>query len=406
MKRTSYQNGSVVRRKRIKGPDVWDLRYTEDNVQRAKRIGTVEKYRTKAAAQKEAGKLLQEINDRLAGVKVSGLCDRYAKEGMPDRHSTSGPYQSHLKRVRSHWGTWRVDDMAKDVMAVERWINEYMTLGTPDRIIPDRMAKGKLIPGKIVKGQPPRPASKKTKMHIKAFVYRLFECGMKWGIISMQRNPIGLVEVKGKRQRKRPLILLTGEQYRNLIADPELSQHVRVMIQVAMILGLRASEFLGLRWDDVDFERRTVTIRRSFVDQYEDDTKTLESEAELPMHDDLAIVLKGWREQNKDDEGNDISVNGWLFGSITTGRPFWRGTLQQDHLAPAGERVGIEDLGWHAFRHTYRAMMGELEIPLEMQKTLMRHADISTTLSYGGKTSTNKSRPYNAQVVEMLKRRA
>jgi hypothetical protein len=36
----------------------------------------------------------------------------------------------------------------------------------------------------------------------------------------------------------------------------------------------------------------------------------------------------------------------------------------------------------------------------------MRHADISTTLSYGGKTSTNKSRPYNVQVVEMLKRRS
>jgi hypothetical protein len=51
-------------------------------------------------------------------------------------------------------------------------------------------------------------------------------------------------------------------------------------------------------------------------------------------------------------------------------------------------------------------MMRELEIPLEMQRTLMRHSDISTTLSYGGKTPAEQGRPANNKVVEFLKRRA
>ena len=52
-------------------------------------------------------------------------------------------------------------------------------------------------------------------------------------------------------------------------------------------------------------------------------------------------------------------------------------------------------------------MMGESDdIPLEMQKTLMRHSDISTTLAYGGKRSANKTRAANAKVVEMLRKRA
>jgi hypothetical protein len=67
---------------------------------------------------------------------------------------------------------------------------------------------------------------------------------------------------------------------------------------------------------------------------------------------DLAIVLKRWREQYMDDDGND-AVNGWIFGSIPHWHPFWRGTLQQEYLVPASERVGIQNLGWHAST-TYR----------------------------------------------------
>jgi hypothetical protein len=51
-------------------------------------------------------------------------------------------------------------------------------------------------------------------------------------------------------------------------------------------------------------------------------------------------------------------------------------------------------------------MMGEEEIPLEMQKTLMRHTDIRTTLGYGGRRSLAKARAANARVVEMARKRA
>lgn len=48
MKRTSYQNGSVVRKKRKLGLDVWVYRYIEDGIKKAKRNGTLDKYPTKA----------------------------------------------------------------------------------------------------------------------------------------------------------------------------------------------------------------------------------------------------------------------------------------------------------------------------------------------------------------------
>jgi hypothetical protein len=45
-----------------------------------------------------------QINERATCIKVSGLCDLYAKDEMPARMSTSGAYRSYLKRFREGWG--------------------------------------------------------------------------------------------------------------------------------------------------------------------------------------------------------------------------------------------------------------------------------------------------------------
>ncbi len=37
------------------------------------------------------------------------------------------------------------------------------------------------------------------------------------------------------------------------------------MVFIAMLLGLRASEILGLRWEDIDLRRGTLSVCRSHV---------------------------------------------------------------------------------------------------------------------------------------------
>lgn len=312
-------------------------------------------------------------------------------------------YKSFSRRVRADLGDWRVEDLAGDILALEDWVNGLHTLGTPDRVIADRMAKGKLIPGRTIPGQPPRPASKKTKLHVKAFVHLLFEYAMKWKLVRLQRNPATLVKVKGRRKRVRKPNIITRDQWIALITQTDLASHVRTMLFIAMLLGLRASEILGLRWEDFDMDRRIMRIQRSHVGKYTGDTKTEGSEEELPIRDDLLEVLEAWKAEQTID-GVHTPVNGWLFGNLITGRPFWRGTLQQDHLIPAGKKIGIPNLGWHDFRHTYRAMMDEEKLTLEEQRVLMRHEDIRTTLGYGGKSKAETVRGANARVVEILRK--
>jgi integrase len=400
MQRASYQQGSVLRKRRSLGPDVWVFRYMDGEVQRSEILGTVEKFKTKGAARKEANRKLLEINERLTGIKVSGLCDRFTlacdKETVGLRPHSIATYKSFAKRVRADLGEWRVDELAKDLDAIETWVNAYRTLGTPDRKV-----KGVVIPGK-----PSRDASKKTKLHIKAFLHLLFEMAMKWKLIPLQRNPLTAVKVKGRKKRHRKPNIITRDQWIALTTDPDLCSHVRTMIFIAMLLGLRASEILGLRWEDFAMERLTMHIQRSQVGQHTGDTKTEGSEEELPIHEDLYGILEAWKGEQTID-GVHTPVNGWLFGNILTGRPFWRGTLQQDHLIPAGQKIGItNNLGWHDFRHTYRAMMDQEKLTLEEQRVLMRHEDIRTTLTYGGKSKAETVRGANARIAEMLRKQA
>ncbi len=119
------------------------------------------------------------------------------------------------------------------------------------------------------------------------------------GLVDIQRNPLGLVEVRTGAKRKRLPTIITMEQYQKLLQRGELGEHCRVMVQLAMCLGLRVSEILGLRWEDADLLNGTVHIQRSVVGKYQDDTKTESSEETLSLHPSLLVaVLIEWEENS------------------------------------------------------------------------------------------------------------
>ncbi len=153
---------------------------------------------------------------------------------------------------------------------------------------------------------------------------------MRWRYLEVQRNPMFLIELHGSSKRTRKIVLVTTEQYQKLL--PLLPQHCRVMVTLAMCLGLRVSEILGLRWEDVDLEGATLQVRCSVVNGHVEDTKTLASEDELPLHPDLVNVLRQWREA-------ELPVNRWLFGNIDTDKPYHADTMRQRHDWPA--EVGL-----------------------------------------------------------------
>jgi integrase len=102
------------------------------------------------------------------------------------------------------------------------------------------------------------------------------------------RNPIDLVRQRGGR-RCIPRVLTPGE-IRLLLAQRVEPYHT--MVVVAACLGLRASEIVGLQWQDLNREDLTVLIRRGVVNGRSGDTKTEASQKSPPIDPRLARSLQ------------------------------------------------------------------------------------------------------------------
>jgi integrase len=169
------------------------------------------------------------------------------------------------------------------------------------------------------------------------------------------------------------------------------------MVLVAGCLGLRVSEIVALKWADFDFEGLTLLVQRSIVHGRIGDVKTEYSRDTVPLDPALVFALMQHKERSYS------APEGWLFANPVTGKPYHQEEIQKRYIRKAGVAVKIGgDIGWHTFRHSYRSWLDETGAPLTVQKELMRHASIQTTMNIYGKAMTDTKRQAHRKVVEMV----
>jgi len=360
-----YQYGTLTLRKRKKGPHVWQWRYVEYGRRKSIMIGTLEKLPTKADALRMLEVHRLRINSanpqtKFHAVTVGTVIDRYLTEEMPVavRSDTASSYQGILKNwIRPRWGTQTLQ--AVKAIPVETWI--------------------KLI-----------PRSPNTRAHIRNMMHLLFNCAIRWELID--KNPVDLVR-QSTRRTKIPRVL-TPEEFKQLLN--ELGEPYRTMVLVAGCLGLRISEISGLQWGDIDWVRLTVSIQRSVVSGRVYKTKTEASQKPLPLDPDLAEVLFRFR-----GRAVYVAPSDFIFAG-DSGKPRWQGVMLTDHIKPAAVRAGVGKVGWHTFRHTFSTILHDAGTNMAVQKELLRHADISTTMNMYTQAASPAKREAVHQVARVL----
>jgi len=81
--------------------------------------------------------------------------------------------------------------------------------------------------------------------------------------------------------------------------------------------------------------------------------------------------------------------------------------IQKRYIRKAGIAAKIGDgIGWLTFRHSYRSWLDDTGAPLTVQKELMRHARIQTTMNISGKAMTDTKRQAHTKVVELVLRKS
>ncbi len=367
-KRTRYQGGCLTRERRKTGPAVWIFRWRDaEKVQRKLLVGTVEEYRTKAAALKAVEHLRVTINNEIRSPRtVAELTAHYAEKELSEcsakAYSTRHVYGSYLRNwIRPHWGERSLSSVKS--IAVEEW------LGSLD------LENG-------------------TKAKIRNIMSALFNHAMRheW----TDKNPISLVRQSAKRKRI-PEVLDVNELKKIL---SELNEPYRTMVFLAATTGLRVSELLALKWQDFDCEKLEIRLTRAIVHQVVGEMKTEASRKPIPLDTGLAEVLMDWRSCTPYSHPDD-----WVFASpeMDGTQPYWPDSALRKIVRPAAARAGItKHIGWHTFRHTYGTILKANGEDVKTVQEELRHANSRITLDTYTQAVTSARRAAQGKVVQMI----
>jgi integrase len=195
----------------------------------------------------------------------------------------------------------------------------------------------------------------------------MFNMAIKWG--RAQANPVR--EVKFLKEPKEKGRILTEEEEIRLLntvrTEPKQS-HLEPIIITALNTGMRKGEILRLKWSDVDFRARVITVEGAKSGEIR----------KIPMNRKLTETLEGVKKTSKGDYV--FSDNGQPYGDIKTG--WWT----------ALKKAGIEGLRFHDLRHTFGTRLGMSGVDIATIQELMGHKDIAMTKRYSHPTPDHKRR--------------
>lgn len=155
------------------------------------------------------------------------------------------------------------------------------------------------------------------------------------------------------------------------------------LYRLELSLGLRMGEALALKWDDIDFERRTIRIAASLqVDKgklHRLEPKTDSSVATLPLPEVLAQMLLAHKErQDKERKQSFWQENGYVFCS-DVGTPLWPRNVSTSFKRLL-KRAGLStDMRFHDLRHSCATLLLAQDVPITTVKEVLRHSQLAVT---------------------------
>ncbi len=229
-----------------------------------------------------------------------------------------------------------------------------------------------------------------------AMLSGIFKKGVQWGLIN--ENPCSRAE--HPKAEEIDIRVLTEEEIPTLLdalsdAPPQYS----VITQLALLLGARRGEICALRWSDIDFEKGTLSIKRTVqsipgIGLVFNTPKTRRGKRCLRIGADCVELLQEYRRYQKAErfrigsawvrkvtlENGKVVDNDMLFTK-------WNGEPMDPDIISSWfpkflETHDLPDVNFHSLRHSNASILIAAHVPITTVSGRLGHAQTSTTLNY------------------------
>jgi integrase len=197
------------------------------------------------------------------------------------------------------------------------------------------------------------------------------------------RNVARLVRVTRPRPAERQP--LTADQARALLKATR-DDRLYALFVVLIVLGMRRSEALGLRWEDIDIEGRALQVRHTLHRQDHSlvllPPKTLRSRRTIPLPAFVAHALVEHRRRQETEKATskrDWRETGYVF-TTGIGTPIDPRNCSR-MFASQCARAGVPVVPLHALRHTCVSLLLSMGAPPRVVMEIVGHSALEMTMN-------------------------
>lgn len=232
-------------------------------------------------------------------------------------------------------------------------------------------------------------------------ISRIFEFAIKQGIITA--NPIKMITIPKKKANleRKKIKYFTKTELKILLNDAKENEPFKIYTFLYLMAntGCRKGEILGLQWDCINFEDKTIEVRQTLARGenrrlYLEEPKTAHSLRTIPIEDETIAILKAWRRIQRETM-LQVGINTMSAKQLVFSSPFnefINMDIPNRWMARICKRSNITVLTPHSLRHTFATLLISEGVNPKTVSELLGHSSVALTLDiYTGVYETEKT---------------
>jgi integrase len=191
--------------------------------------------------------------------------------------------------------------------------------------------------------------------------------------------------VRPPKVQAKEMRALSPEEARQLLTGA-VGDPLEALYILAVTVGLRQGELLGLKWQDVDLDAGRLQVRRSIArvnghGWLEQEPKSASSRRSVALTPLAVAALQRHRQRQLERRLKALAWedNGFVFAN-EVGRPMTPQNLTKRSFHPLLERAGLPRMRFHDLRHTAATLLLAQGVHPKIVQEMLGHASISLTL--------------------------